>query len=35
MKYVDEFADSQQLMRNFDMGAKPSRSKLHKLSNMY
>ena len=29
------FADSRQLGRNFDVGPKPSESRLHKLSNKY
>ncbi len=29
------FADSRQLGRNFDMGPKPSESRLHKLFNKY
>ena len=29
------FADSRQLGRNFDVGPKPSESRLHKISNKY
>ena len=35
MRYVACFADSRQLGRNFDVGPKPSESRLHKLSNKY
>ena len=35
MRYVACFADFRQLGWNFDMGPKPSESRLHKLSNKY